>query len=178
MWLIIHAGVTVKPCQWKGPQISYRMSQRLCTLLAFCCALLRISWWRHQMETFSALLALCVAGEFPAQRPGRWSFDQLMFSLICASINGWVHNREAGDLRRHRAHYDVTVMFWYWSIKPISFTRLSQFKWTPWWKCVNELCKSNVNNYLKQYWLIIGKVPWHSSEVHFSTETPAINQWK
>ena len=34
----------------------------------------------------------------------------LMFSLICARINGWANNREAGDLRRHRAHYDVIVM--------------------------------------------------------------------
>ena len=34
----------------------------------------------------------------------------LMFSLICAWINAWVNNREAGDLRRHRAHYDVIVM--------------------------------------------------------------------
>ena len=34
----------------------------------------------------------------------------VMFSLICASINGWVNNREAGNLRRHRAHYDVIVM--------------------------------------------------------------------
>ena len=34
----------------------------------------------------------------------------LMFSLICAWINGWVNNREADDLRRHRAHYDVTAM--------------------------------------------------------------------
>ena len=34
----------------------------------------------------------------------------LMFSLICVRINGWVNNREAGDLRRHRTHYDVTVM--------------------------------------------------------------------
>ena len=25
-------------------------------------------------------------------------------------MNGWVNNGEAGDLRRHRAHYDVTVM--------------------------------------------------------------------
>ena len=33
-----------------------------------------------------------------------------MFSLICAGINGWVNNREAGDLGRYRAHYDVTVM--------------------------------------------------------------------
>ena len=39
-----------------------------------------IAWWRHQMETFSALLALCagnspVTGEFPAQRPVTRSFD-------------------------------------------------------------------------------------------------------
>ena len=34
----------------------------------------------------------------------------LMFSFIWAWINGWVNNREAGDLRRHRAHYGVTVM--------------------------------------------------------------------
>ena len=32
------------------------------------------------------------------------------FSLICVWINGWVNNREAGDLRRHRGHYDVNVM--------------------------------------------------------------------
>ena len=33
-----------------------------------------------------------------------------MFSLICVWINGWVNNREAGDLRRYCAHYDVIVM--------------------------------------------------------------------
>ena len=40
---------------------------------------------------------------------GHWR-GALMFSLICARINGWVNNREAGDLRRHRGHYDVNVM--------------------------------------------------------------------
>ena len=34
----------------------------------------------------------------------------LMFSLICVWINGWVNNREAGDSRRYRVHYDVIVM--------------------------------------------------------------------
>ena len=34
----------------------------------------------------------------------------LLLSLICAWINAWVNNRVAGDLRRHCAHYDVTVM--------------------------------------------------------------------
>ena len=40
---------------------------------------------------------------------GQWR-GALMFSLIYTRINGWVNNDEAGDLRRHRAHYDVTVM--------------------------------------------------------------------
>ena len=40
---------------------------------------------------------------------GQWR-GSLMFSLICAWINGWANNREAGDLRRHRAHHGVTVM--------------------------------------------------------------------
>ena len=69
------------------------------------------------METFSALLAICagnptVTGEFPAQRPVTRSFD---VSFICARINGWVNNREAGDLRRHGPHYDVIVMASYFS---------------------------------------------------------------
>ena len=69
----------------------------------------------------------------PANSPhkGQWR-GALMFSLICARINGWVNNGEAGDLRRHRAHYDVIVMInpgdrqsypgshlnlWLWSVK-------------------------------------------------------------
>ena len=50
---------------------------------------------------------------FPHKGQWRWA---LMFSLICSWIKGWVNNVEAGDLRRHRAHYDVTVMnyhIWY-----------------------------------------------------------------
>ena len=44
---------------------------------------------------------------------GQWR-GALMFSLICTWINGWVNNREAGDLLLYRAHYIVTVMSkWY-----------------------------------------------------------------
>ena len=35
----------------------------------------------------------------------------LVLSLICAWTNGWAKNRDAGDLRRHRYHYDVTVIY-------------------------------------------------------------------
>ena len=64
------------------------------------------------MEKFSMLLALCagnstVTGEFPAQRPVTQSFD--VFFDLCL-INAWVNNCEAGDLRWHRAHYDVIVV--------------------------------------------------------------------
>ena len=64
------------------------------------------------METFSALLAICawnspVPGEFPAQRPVTRRFDGV-FDLRLNKR--WVNSREAGDSRRYRAHYDVTVM--------------------------------------------------------------------
>ena len=86
------------------------------------------------MEIFSALLVLCagnspVADEFPSQRPVTPS----LFSLICAWINDWVNNREAGELRRHWAHYAVTVMprvhLCYFQIK---FDRFSQFSVNYW----------------------------------------------
>ena len=60
----------------------------------------RSPWWRHQMETFSVLLALWagkspVTGEFPSQRPGTRSF----YVFVDLRLN-----------KSHRAHYDVIVM--------------------------------------------------------------------
>ena len=49
-----------------------------------------------------------VTGEYPAHID-QWR-GALMFSLICAWINAWVNNGDAGDLRRHHTHYDITVM--------------------------------------------------------------------
>ena len=40
---------------------------------------------------------------------GQWR-GALIFSLICIWTNGWVNDRDAGDLRCHRAHYDVIVI--------------------------------------------------------------------
>ena len=67
-------------------------------------------WGRYQMETFFRVTgALC--GEFTGHRghKGQWR-GALMFSLICAWTHSCVNNREAGDLERHRVHYDVNVM--------------------------------------------------------------------
>ena len=74
-----------------------------------------ISWWRHQMETFSALLALYAgSSSVPVNSPhkGQWH-GALMFSLIWVWINNSVNNWEAGDLIRHGGHYDVNVMLKY-----------------------------------------------------------------
>ena len=72
-----------------------------------------ISWWRHQMKTFSVLLAICagnspVPGEFPAQRPVGRRFDVFFDLRLNKRLS---NNREAGDLRRYRAHCDVTIIF-------------------------------------------------------------------
>ena len=70
------------------------------------------SWWRHQMETFPRYWPF-VRGihRSPVNSPikGQWC-GALMFSLICAWINHYINNRDAGDLRRYRAHYDIIVM--------------------------------------------------------------------
>ena len=66
------------------------------------------------METFSALLAICaenspVNGGFPSQRPVTQSFEVFLWST--PEKNGWANIRDAGDLKRHRVHYDVTAMY-------------------------------------------------------------------
>ena len=72
--------------------------------------------WRHQMKHFPRYWPF-VRGihRSPVNSPhkGQWR-GALRFCLICAWINGWVNNREAGDLRRQRAHYDGIIMSTYW----------------------------------------------------------------
>ena len=75
------------------------------------------STW-HDMMTSSNGNIFCVTGplrgefigpgEFPAQRPVTRSFD--VFFDWRLNIYGWVNNREAGVLRRHRPHYNVIVI--------------------------------------------------------------------
>ena len=69
-----------------------------------------LAWWRHQMETFSTLLALCarhslVTGEFPTQRPVTRSFD-VFFDLrlnkgLSKQMWGWWFDTPSGSLGRH-----------------------------------------------------------------------------
>ena len=77
-------------------------------------------WKRKRIMTssngnVSALLALCarnssVTGEFPTKKAS----DAKLWCFLWSSpwISGWVKYHEVGDLRQHRAHYDVIVMCW------------------------------------------------------------------
>ena len=89
-----------------------RMRRSANVIMMVCNHVPASTWWRHEMETFSALLVICAGNSpVPVNSPhkGQWR-GALMFSLICVWVNGWVNNREAGDLIRHRAHYGVIVM--------------------------------------------------------------------
>ena len=95
----------------------YMFIKKMCRHFGAVCRFHR-RLWRYIMMTssnenvFRVTGHLCGEftgpGEFPHK--GQWR-RALMFSLICVWINDWVNNREAGDLRRYRVHYDVTVMF-------------------------------------------------------------------
>ena len=79
------------------------------------------TWWRHQMETFSALLAICagnspVTGEFPAQRPVTRNFD-VFFNLrlnkrLRKQSWGWWFEMPSRPLWRHcNDHIAYSVAF-------------------------------------------------------------------
>ena len=74
--------------------------------------------WVRIRNSFHVMMTLSNGNIFRVTGPlcgvnsphkGQWR-GALMVSLICARINDWVNNREAGDLRRHRGHYEVRVM--------------------------------------------------------------------
>ena len=80
-----------------------------CPLPASC-----VTWWRHQMETFSALLTICagnspVPGEFPTQRPVTRSFDVFFDLRLNKRLGkqswGWWLGTLSRPLWRH--HSDI-----------------------------------------------------------------------
>ena len=95
-------------CQKRGKYFHLMTSS--CMLYLWpCCLPAKQRWASHWSFriTKEAQSLYEERGEFPAQRPMTRNFD---VSLICVWTNGWVNNHKAGDLRRYRAHYDVTVM--------------------------------------------------------------------
>ena len=89
----------------------------------------QLPWWRHQMETFSALLALCVGnspvtGEFPSQRPVTRSFDIFSDLRLNQRLSkqswGWWFETPPCALWRHSND-------WGWYLKQGSCPKILQF---------------------------------------------------
>ena len=79
----------------------------------------------------------------------------LMFSLICAWTHGWVNHRDTGDLRGHRAHYEVTVMILAVILRLLLRTSLNVIKWkhfSRYWPFVRGIHRSPVNSPHKSQW--------------------------
>ena len=100
-----------------------------------------MSWWRHQMETFSALLAICagnspVPGEFPAQWPVTRSFDVLFDLRLNKRFSkqswGWCFETASRSLWRHYNVYNIStlyhLMFLYKHIKSVVTSILELFR--------------------------------------------------
>ena len=127
-----------------------------------------VSWWRHQMEIFSALLALCVTGEFPAQRPVMRSFDVFFDVRLNKRLSkqswGWWLETLSRSLWRHcnvlPCFFRVSMMFYnrfYWSHDVIPNFQRCLAK-TPmliipddvFFKCFNDICPELGHG----YWLV------------------------
>ena len=82
-------------------------------ICVFSCGLVHddVIKWKHFPRYWPFVLGI-YRSPVNSLHKGQWR-RALMFSLICVWINGWVNNREAGDLRRYRAHYGVSVMRYY-----------------------------------------------------------------
>ena len=87
-----------------------------------CCSHDDILKWKHFSRYWPFVRGI---HRSPGALNGQWRWV-LVFSLICAWINGWVNNREAGDLRRHHANFDVIVMIFHPPAAP--FTNTEQNK--------------------------------------------------
>ena len=77
-----------------------------------------LTWWCHKIETF--YWPFVRGSHRSPMNKGQWR-RALMVSLNNAWTNNWANNADAGDLRHHRAHYDVIEMNtrksqWFWSL--------------------------------------------------------------
>ena len=88
---------------WQLPWTNLRRNCKGQMQQEICC--------KHDDVTFSASLAFVRGIHWsPMNSPHKGQWHRALIFFICVWINGWVNNREAGDLRRHCADYDVTVV--------------------------------------------------------------------
>ena len=110
-----------------------------------------LTWWRHQMETFSALLAICagnwpVPGEFPTQRPVTRSFDAY-FDLrpnkrLSKQSWGWWFETQSRPLWRHRNYFMVAICITESTPRAVGHWRT---------RCLNGWCWSSSSRHVLYY---------------------------
>ena len=128
------------------------------------------SWWRHQMETFSALLAISagnspVTSEFPTQRPVTRRFD-VFFDL---RVNKRSSKHSWGQ-RRNRAHYDVIVMVFK---ERNTYTHGNVIKWKyfpHYWPLVRGIHRSPVDSPREGQWCFLWSAPELTVEQTIETQ--------
>ena len=101
------------------------------------CAISRYTWRRHQMETFSALLAFCagnspVPGEFPAQRPVTRSFDAFFDLHLNKQLSkqswGWWFEAPSLSLWCHCNGWPVFCVLTHWALVQGLWIQISNFQ--------------------------------------------------
>ena len=88
--------------------VSITLTSALSSQSSFCNSF--EAWWRHQMETFPRYWPFVFTVHRWIPRTKASDAELCCFLWSVPWICGWANNREAGDLRRQRAHYDVIVM--------------------------------------------------------------------
>ena len=130
IWICMN--MNMNQCHWKASDSDYRQSQRFLStviseIVLYCFTVyigqIKVLWrrlhvaflthdgvikWKH-LPRYWPFVRGIHRSPVNSTHKGQWR-GALMFSLICTWISSWVNSPEAGDLRRHRAHCDVSVM--------------------------------------------------------------------
>ena len=110
------------------------------------------SRWRYQMEICPRYWPF-VRGihRWPVDSPHKdqW-LGTLIFFFICTWTDGWVNYRDAGDLRRHRAHYYVTVMFCWFDTQTLHREWINTHFRNSEHNCVIDICHHSSNSFFSR----------------------------
>ena len=85
---------------------------------------------------------------------GQWR-GSLIFSLICGWINAWINNRDDGDSRPNRGHYDVTLMWFPISANEANLKMMCIYTTSQQHKRILWLKQNNTNQKRVHIW-------WHN----------------
>ena len=140
-------GITTSTQELISPALISSSNDIIMGRMGICFTSVSTSWWGE-----ACCLFMMTSSNGNIFRVTGHLCGALTFSLICARINGWVNNREAGDLRRHPTHCDVIVMYYasLWGFAYcVALSAVLNFD------CLGD-CSPFTSDLLTPTWLIIG----------------------